>query len=81
MVPKSKIPPLGTNKVSKKWWIITQKNNLWGGLKGKKLKKENGAPGKTRTPNFQIRSLALYPVELRAHIFGSQGLEMPSFAR
>ena len=27
----------------------------------------NGAPGGTRTRNPQIRSLVLYPVELRAH--------------
>jgi hypothetical protein len=26
-----------------------------------------GAPGETRTPNPQIRSLVLYPIELRAH--------------
>ena len=25
-----------------------------------------GAPEKSRTPNLQIRSLALYPIELRA---------------
>ena len=29
-------------------------------------KEENGAPGEIRTPNPQIRSLMLYPVELRA---------------
>lgn len=29
------------------------------------LRKENGAPEETRTPNPQIRSLVLYPVELR----------------
>src|SRR6185437_4134570 len=28
---------------------------------------ENGAPERIRTPNPQIRSLVLYPVELRAH--------------
>ena len=27
---------------------------------------ENGAPGRTRTSNPQIRSLVLYPIELRA---------------
>ena len=27
-----------------------------------------GAGGETRTPNIQIRSLTLYPVELRPHI-------------
>ena len=27
---------------------------------------EAGAPGETRTPNPQIRSLVLYPIELRA---------------
>ena len=26
-----------------------------------------GAGGETRTPNIQIRSLTLYPVELRPH--------------
>ena len=31
--------------------------------------KENGAPRGTRTPNPQIRSLMLYPVELGAHAF------------
>ena len=30
------------------------------------VRKENGAPGKTRTSNPQIRSLVLYPIELRA---------------
>ena len=33
--------------------------------------KENGAPGKTRTSNPQIRSLVLYPIELRAHCPGN----------
>src|SRR5258705_8287320 len=28
--------------------------------------REGGAPGKTRTSNPQIRSLVLYPIELRA---------------
>lgn len=28
----------------------------------------NGAPEKSRTPNLQIRSLTLYPIELRARI-------------
>jgi hypothetical protein len=28
--------------------------------------REYGAPGKIRTPNPQIRSLVLYPIELRA---------------
>ena len=27
-----------------------------------------GAPEKSRTPNLQIRSLALYPIELRAQL-------------
>ena len=27
----------------------------------------SGAPEETRTPNPQIRSLVLYPIELRAH--------------
>ncbi len=27
---------------------------------------KDGAPGETRTPNPQIRSLVLYPIELRA---------------
>ena len=34
--------------------------------KGLVLLVENGAPGKTRTSNPQIRSLVLYPIELRA---------------
>ena len=29
--------------------------------------RKTGAPGETRTPNPQIRSLVLYPIELRAH--------------
>src|SRR4051812_42175123 len=29
---------------------------------------KNGAPERSRTPNPQIRSLVLYPVELRAHL-------------
>jgi hypothetical protein len=32
---------------------------------------KTGAPGGTRTPNFQIRSLMLYPIELQAQ----QGFE------
>ena len=33
-------------------------------------------PGKIRTLNFQIRSLALYPVELQArHMAGEKGFE------
>ena len=27
-----------------------------------------GAPGKSRTPNLQIRSLLLYPIELRVRL-------------
>ena len=29
--------------------------------------RENGAPGKIRTPDPQIRSLVLYPAELPVH--------------
>ena len=29
---------------------------------------DNGAPEESRTPNLQIRSLTLYPIELRARI-------------
>jgi hypothetical protein len=36
-------------------------------LVGKVQKKENGAPGAIRTPGPQIRSLMLYPAELRVH--------------
>ena len=32
-----------------------------------------GAPKRSRTPNLLIRSQALYPVELLAHINGAQG--------
>ena len=32
---------------------------------------ENGAPGAIRTPGPQIRSLMLYPAELRAHKKGA----------
>ena len=32
---------------------------------------ENGAPEKIRTPDPQIRSLVLYPAELRAQRLGS----------
>jgi hypothetical protein len=28
---------------------------------------KNGAPGEIRTPDHQVRSLVLYPAELRAH--------------
>jgi hypothetical protein len=31
--------------------------------------KKNGAPEEIRTPDPQIRSLVLYPAELRAHFF------------
>ncbi len=33
--------------------------------------RHRGAPEKSRTPNLQIRSLALYPIELRAPIIKS----------
>lgn len=37
-------------------------------------------PGKIRTLNFQIRSLALYPVELQArHMAGEKGFEPLTF--
>ena len=36
-------------------------------------KKINGAPSRNRTHNLLIRSQALYPVELLAHINGAQG--------
>jgi hypothetical protein len=29
---------------------------------------ESGAPGENRTPNLLVRSQALYPIELRAHL-------------
>jgi hypothetical protein len=32
--------------------------------------KKNGAPGETRTPDLQIRSLPLYPTELQARMAG-----------
>lgn len=37
--------------------------------------KENGAPGTIRTSDPQIRSLMLYPAELRVHFFGAICLE------
>ena len=36
------------------------------GQKNMNICREYGAPGKIRTPNPQIRSLVLYPIELRA---------------
>jgi hypothetical protein len=36
------------------------------GLKQLKTKEKNGAPGTIRTSDPQIRSLMLYPAELRA---------------
>ena len=37
-------------------------------------------PGKIRTLNFQIRSLALYPIELQArHMAGEKGFEPLTF--
>ena len=36
--------------------------------------RENGAPGKIRTPNPLIRSQVLYPVELRAR--GGNGIQL-----
>ena len=33
---------------------------------------QNGAPGETRTPNLQVRSLLLYPIEPRARYFFSE---------
>src|SRR5882762_8117610 len=43
---------------------------LQGRLRDFSLIRKNGAPGKTRTSNPQIRSLVLYPIELRAHSRG-----------
>jgi hypothetical protein len=39
------------------------------GMNGRALRTEErlGAPGETRTPDPQVRSLMLYPTELRAH--------------
>jgi hypothetical protein len=39
---------------------------------------ENGAPGAIRTPGPQIRSLVLYPAELRVHTASAirRGLDM-----
>ena len=34
-------------------------------ISGKTANKKSGAPGRTRTSNPQIRSLVLYPIELR----------------
>ncbi len=36
------------------------------GKRGREIADVGGAPGEIRTPNPQIRSLVLYPVELRA---------------
>ncbi len=36
------------------------------------LKEMTGAPERNRTPNLQIRSLTLYPIELRAHTHGGE---------
>ncbi len=33
-----------------------------------------GAPGGTRTPDTQVRSLVLYPAELRAHVPKEPGI-------
>jgi hypothetical protein len=38
---------------------------------------ENGAPGAIRTPDPQIRSLVLYPAELRVHSKGAEPIEAP----
>jgi hypothetical protein len=37
--------------------------------------KRNGVPGEIRTPGLLIRSQALYPAELRAHVAGGEGIE------
>lgn len=37
---------------------------------GQERKRITGALGGIRTPNLKIRSLALYPVELREHLVG-----------
>lgn len=42
--------------------VVFNKKGLWA-LFGF----ENGAPERSRTHNLQIRSLTLYPIELRAH--------------
>ena len=34
-----------------------------------RLLSKNGAPGEIRTPDHQVRSLVLYPTELRARFF------------
>src|SRR4030042_5836297 len=40
-----------------------------------------GTPGGSRTPNLQIRSLSLYPVELRAHVYRSDYFNIKPSAR
>jgi hypothetical protein len=35
-------------------------------IAGLRKRLKSGAPGGTRTPNLQLRRLALYPIELRA---------------
>lgn len=46
--------------------LATQTRPLPAVIRDHKVNNENGAPGGTRTPNLQIRSLLLYPIELRA---------------
>ena len=36
------------------------------------LEEDSGAPGRIRTSDLLVRSQALYPAELRAHIAGMQ---------
>jgi hypothetical protein len=53
--------PLSKEKIASK--ILIRKSKSAGVFKDK----GNGAPGAIRTPGPQIRSLMLYPAELRVH--------------
>ncbi len=48
--------PLFYRRIPKNQILAKMVNPIW----------RNGAPEGSRTPNLQIRSLALYPIELRA---------------
>ncbi len=44
-----------------------QRNALEGNYHWEKIKRKNGAPGRSRTSDHLVRSQVLYPAELRAH--------------